>query len=251
MKLIYDEEQLEKFFNILKPLKTDEVYFISMSARKKYLTLDERKTYNLNRAEMFAHKLSRANEFRFFLRSCKTLEVSEGGYTDQSGQHILPQKCLVMYININPSSGKKALKEFYGKTQEMIFSNSPDEHKNFAKLDKLLYTCYQRNRGSKYFIDIDMDIKHLPDDIQKQILEKMITTLNDYEIKYHGIETKSGHHILLDRHTVKTNLKNITDSVQDLIPEGKEGEVIINKNGMVPIPGTLQGGFPVNLWEDS
>jgi hypothetical protein len=54
---IYDEEQIRKFVSTLSPLKKDEVYFVSMSARNKYLTDEERRTYDLGRTEMFAREL--------------------------------------------------------------------------------------------------------------------------------------------------------------------------------------------------
>lgn len=48
-KLIHNREEYNKFINILPDLKDDEVYFLSLSARNKYLTDAERTLFGLGR----------------------------------------------------------------------------------------------------------------------------------------------------------------------------------------------------------
>jgi hypothetical protein len=134
-KFIYDEEQVKRFYSLLSPLKDEEAYFLSMSARNKYLTEEERKEYNLGRTEMFARELVKEGSWEAFIRVLKSMQVSRGGYTSR-GDVTLPDKCLVVYANINPRSGIKALKEFQEKTTQLMFDmlDKADAKKKFPVL---------------------------------------------------------------------------------------------------------------------
>jgi len=65
MQIIYDEDQVRQFHALLKPLVKDEVYFLSMSARNKYLTQEERELYNLGRSEMMSRKIVKTSRTGF------------------------------------------------------------------------------------------------------------------------------------------------------------------------------------------
>jgi len=238
----------------MSPLKPDEAYFLSLSARNKYLTDEERKTYELGRTEMFARELVKQNKYGtpiedIYLRVLKSMQVSEGGYTSRTGV-TLPDKCLVVYANINPSSGIKALKMFYERTTEALFDmrTNSEAPSNFNNLDTQLMNCYQKCKGTRTLIDIDFDIPEEGSDILHTFLDEMY----EKDVKYHVVKTKSGYHVLLERETLKFNYNlNIIKAHEEAQKRfGKEHiEVEVNKNEMIPIPGTMQAGHKVSFLE--
>lgn len=230
--LVYDTEQLKRFHAILSAngLAEDEAYFVSLSARKKYLTDEERKNPLLKNAEMFARKLVKDNTFETYLRKVKSLD----SYTEG-----IPTKALVVYAQINPVSGKNALRLFYEKTHRMLFENTLDQ---MNKLDSVLMTCYQQSRGANNLLDIDFDTKDM------YYVNEYTTVLRMRRVTHHVIETKSGYHVLLDKSTVKFNYtKDVQRLHSELTTAAGTGEIVVNKNQMIPAPGTLQGGHEVRF----
>ena len=60
--MIVDQEQYDAFIEWLPELQHDETYFLSLSARNKYLTDEEREFYGLGRTEMFSRFVARDKE---------------------------------------------------------------------------------------------------------------------------------------------------------------------------------------------
>jgi len=250
-ELIYDEEQVLKFLSLLKPLQNDEAYFLSMSGRNKYLTKEERQAFDLGRTEMFARKLvkrdltGRLTSEQMFLRTLKSMQVSEGGYTTRSGKG-MPLKCLVMYANINPVSGFKALKMFTEKTTALLFDTctNPNAVTRINHLDTLLMNCYQKSKSEKYLIDIDFDVPNDGYGIVSGFCQELIKN----NVVFNTVRTHSGYHVLLRRDTVKFNYTTLVKEANaDAIKVygNDHVEVVINRNEMIPIPGTLQAGSEV------
>jgi len=242
---IYDEQQIKKMFNILKPLEKDEVYFISLSARKKYLTDEEKENIQLTKMEMFQRKLVKEYKFSHFLKTVKEYEMRIGSVLSKGNDTIVPQKCMLIYLTINPCSSSRALKRFYSKSQELLFNSYSDKSliKNFRRISSMLNTCFQQSMNKSKFIDIDMDIGH-----NNNFLYRLAKEFDEKKVEYHIIETKGGYHILVEKDTIKYNYTKI---IQSLNIEAKKinekYEVIINENGMIPLPGTLQAGFKVRF----
>ena len=271
-KIIYCEEELKKFFNLLPPLKSTEVFFVSLASRNKYLTKSEQEYYGLGRTEMFEKRIIRYKEWERFLRTIRKFETAAGSYTTKKGFNI-PNKSIVCYMNINPSDTLKTYKEFNKTMTEYMYElahcatdnrNLDDICKRVNKMDNLLLTCYQKNRGVKHFIDMDFDI---PKNYYDPVVTSFLNDMKLNEIEYFVIDTKSGFHVLLKRDTVNYNFNDsIYKSNEKLAIEymkennvqlGKDGvidihkeigyEIILNKNEMIPLPGTLAGGHEVKL----
>jgi len=244
-KFIYDVDQVKKFYSLLSPLNNDEAYFVSLSARNKYLSAEERQEIDLGRTEMFGRKLIKYSDFETFIRVLRTYEVNDGGYTSRSNIP-LPMKCLVLYVNINPVSGMKALKEFYEKSTQLLFDLATDREagKRLASLDTELMNCYQRAKGTKKFIDIDFDIPEI------DLVKDVCSDLKTHNVIYHIIKTKSGFHVLVQRDTLKYNYTEVVKKANDeAIKRYGHAEVIVNINEMVPTPGTIQAGHQVSIIE--
>ena len=163
--LINDEEEVKKFFDkVVPPLKNNEVYFVSLSARNKYLTAEEREELNLGRTEMFEKRVIRNDSFERFLRTLRKFETNEGSYLTKNGSNI-PNKSIIVYFNINPSDVLKAYKEHNHTMNEYMFElahcasekrDTENIMKRIRKMDDLLTTCFQKNTGTKHYIDVDL-----------------------------------------------------------------------------------------------
>lgn len=244
-KLIHSEEEVRKFYDLLGTLKDEEAYFLSMSARNKYLTEEERQQYELGRTEMFARKLVKQNSFEIFMRTVRSFEVAHGGYLSR-GNVPLPEKCLVVYANVNPVSGRKALQEFYSKTTQLLFdlSTSKEAERKLSSLDTELMNCYQRAKGTKSLIDIDFDVPEEGFDL----VQRFVAEMREHEVTVHVIKTRSGYHVLLVRETLKFNYPAIVQALHtEAVERFGHAEVMVNSNEMVPLAGTYQSSFPVHF----
>lgn len=258
--LIHDEKELKKFFdNIIPDLNRNEVYFLSLSARNKYLSSEEREHFGLGRTEMFERTIVREKNWSKFLRKIVRFQVVEGAYLTKKDLPI-PEKSIIVYFNINPTNVLKAYNEFLGTMNEYFMelglnaSKSGDIDnvgKRISKMDVLLMNCLQRNRGTKHYIDVDFDIPKNQD----WILNKFLNNLKENNVTYYVIDTKSGYHVLLKKSTIQYNFAEVVKSLENEANEFRLGkmiseqhwEIAVNKNEMIPLPGTYQGGYPVRI----
>jgi len=254
---VYSQEELKKFYdNVLPPLKDSEVYFISLSARNKLLTDEERVEYSLGRTEMFERRIIREKDFNKFSRSILKYETNENAYIGRNNIP-LPMKCLIIYININPSDVVKAYQEFDTNVRENIYNMVSGKGSNlsyFKRIDRELMNSIQRNRGTKHYIDIDFD---LPDKEQgkcHRLLSIFIENLLDKKQKFFVVETRGGFHVLLSRETLNFNFNKDIEYINEVAKthytNGEHYEICRNVNEMIPLPGTLQGLFPVKVHYD-
>lgn len=253
-KLIHSTDEIKYFFdNILPDLQRDEVFFISLSARNKYLTPEEREEIGLGRTEMFERTIIREKEWHRFLKKIRRFETTEKAYLTKNNKPI-PNKCIVVYFNINPSSSIKALHEFKSKTDEYFFEmiqskNIEEGYKKLKKIDVLLMNCFQRSRGHKSYIDIDFDIPKSEFHIV-QFFIKHMKEHNPKDINFFVIDTKSGYHVMIDRSSLKYNFNESIAAANEHtvnMTEIENFEIINNKNEMIPLPGTYQAGYPVTI----
>jgi len=249
MNVIEFTPEAQEFAKLLAPLQMDEVYFVSLSARNKYLTQEERDFYSLGRTEMFAREIIKKNEdFEFAFRK---LTGHLYARRTNNGKEI-PMKAIVCYMNINPSSVLKAVQQFkreLGEAEENLMrkvilnGNTANEmdFEFFKKAKSKLNNAYQRNHSRKVFLDIDIDTKNLA------VLIKIIASLTINDARFCTIETRGGFHVLVKSDTVKGNYLWKTIEEAGKMPEADGNEVIFNSNGMVPFPGTYHGEFFVKI----
>lgn len=246
--MIHNKEQFNKFISILAPLKEDEVYFVSLSCRNKYMTDEEREFYALGRTEMFGRTLIKnLNDIDFYMNKLYSNLVYK---TTKNGKSI-PEKGLVTYININPSSMLLAYNMFQQETNKKVFeyvqSTLNEKTKNlaaFGNLDREFLNCVQKSRSRKVFIDIDFDTKNY------DYVDRFKGVLNKHDVKYHVICTHGGYHVVIVKDSLPSSF-NLHKEIWDLNEMVKtfegDGEVIFNKNQMVPVPGTMQSNFLVTM----
>lgn len=250
---IHDENEILQFLrfaeyeNYMAPY---EVLFISLSARNKYLSDEEKEEYQLGRNEMFAHKLIRAPDYSSFIKTLRTFETSFGSYLTKNGKSI-PPHIINVYLNINPSNMIEAVHEFVKNVNDVdneilsSFSKKVFEEKIlfYSNADRKLLTEIQKSRSKKMFLDYDFDFKEgiTIDEVYPFVKEKFISPLRRFGVKILPIKTRSGMHLLLRTSSMKGFDKVNNPSV--FLEEVKKNkhlfeEVIINNNAMIPLPGT-------------
>lgn len=252
--IVHDELQLRFFYDwILPDLLPTEAYFLSLSCRNKYLTDEEREHYSVGRTEMFKRTVVHERDWLTFYRTVKQFEVSREGYTGRTGVP-LPDKALVCYININPTDTVAVYEElsaklakigaegtrltYSGKSQDSLTSS-------LLHLDSMVRTLYQQNMKRKVWMDIDFDVP------QEYPWAEFSKTLDTMGLPTHyWIATRSGYHLLIYRDELKFDPSKICQAARDLYkerlgPMQVGEEIVVNKNAMVPLPGTYQAGYPV------
>ena len=265
-KVISDVDELKWFFdNVLPDLKLGEVFFVSLSARNKYLTKKEKEMFQLGRNEMFCKSIVREKDWFRFLRTIRKYECHEEGYLTKNNLPI-PSKTIVCYININPSDTIKALNGFNKVINEYMFELSNVAIKKLDcenimnrlnKIDNNLMTEYQQATGTRYYIDFDLDVDKDWKVYNEEVLKEWMSKKG---IKtYFWIDTKSGYHLLIKKEELKFNPKELIDfvkqgygnwlystyEVETAHEKAVNCEIIQNKNSMIPLPGCFQGEYPV------
>lgn len=259
MSLLYSEQELQSFIDKLPPLAGEEAWFTSLSTRNKYLNAEERTFYNIGSAEMFARELifeSDLNNFKFIIEVLDHQLM----YRKTRAGELFPAHATTIYFNINPVSGIKAFflfqTEMLKETETLMHGiqsgNDVEVNRHrFKNCQSILRTCFQKALSRKAFIDIDFDVKQLTPSTYWSVITDFKEFCIKNSIKHFIIETKSGYHAILYCGTIKVNLKEevtrVNNFVQSISEGEKKGEVVINKNGMVPLPGTLQAGFKVRI----
>ena len=245
MNLIQDQQIFNNFTqNILPPLQDGEVYFVSLSARNKYLTVEEREHFQLGRTEMFSRTLCHGDWDYAMAKMFSTLTYK----TTKSGLPY-PEKAMVVYVNINPSSMVSASLEFAKNvmniSSEMVKAYRNNKIPNLKQLDKadrLLMNYIQKSKATRHFLDIDVDADYT-------VCLALQNALDEYNIEYHIIKTQGGYHLLIVRNSLNGSNCPLHELVRGYNTTAKEhgGEVIFNKNAMIPMVGCLQSNHLVTL----
>jgi hypothetical protein len=243
---IYSEEELHKFFDVvLPPLTDNEVYFVSLSARKKYLS-DETKSILDGSSEMFERKLIEKKDWNLFLRTIRRYECNDGAYMSLEGE-AYPNAAMMIYLNFNPCDVIKAYEEFImDSTRNMMAlalgrGSSPDY---FKRIQHNLMTAMHHSRGTKHYVDIDIDFFEGTKNTSEG--NKAICSITEFlkskNVKFFLVNSHSGYHILMKVETLYFGyMKELTkfwkkDIIQDIMN---------NSQGMLQLPGTLAGGKPI------
>jgi len=245
-RFLADEDELKFFWDYgLPPLKQNEIYFISLSARNKLLTEEERLFYQLGRSEMFGKQQIRHDNFGVLLQHIKRFECRRDAYLTKAGIPY-PQKVLRVYLNLTPIDAYKAMKDQINYLTEVLTSltdSALNNSKNgiddsFYKVRKSFDTCqslFARNFGTKEWIDIDIDLN---EDYSEKLFCDIKTVFKEYfsensDVMF--IRTSGGIHCLIRKNKLKTNPDDIYKKLSHIV---KAKEIVRNTNEMIPCPGT-------------
>ena len=247
--LIVDQTHFDRFVNILPELLRDEVYFLSLSARNKYLTDDERTHFDLGRTEMFSRQIA-FDKDGIKLAMDRMMADYEVRRT-RNGSRI-PERCLVVYANVHPSSTVKAYRAFsvqMDRHYEEAFmsvlngSHAQDVWIPFIRMRTNLMNYIQKMSSSKVMVDIDIDGV---DEAESIVMATEISQfLTDHGVAHYKIKSQGGFHVLVE--TEHLNKQVPLHKIISNLDSQTAGEVKFNSNAMVPMPGTLQAGKLVTI----
>lgn len=273
-QLIYDPDQIREFYrdHMAQFVKQSDLVFLSiLMARRKYFpalttgaTIFPRKIYDLNDGGA-----------EDFIRFIQHYEVAEGLYRDhRNSEIIIPTEGLALYMTCNPLSQSHATNKTLASTLEQQQFHLIQLQQQVNKLNEIInsggkndpltkqihgvkliskFKSELHSSPIKLFKKLDVDTK----DTDKIILLKQF--MLQHEIKTHLIiESKNGFHVFL-------KFANLLGNSSEIGLEGKAHQALyqfvkkhsvndkqidwisIENHGMLVIPGTLQGGFPVRI----
>lgn len=231
-KIIHDDNELKRFISNLSDTDKSTRYFLSLLARKKYITNNTEKIRDLTVCEFTCTKKSMYNKIR-------QLEVPVGSYYYKDSA--IPQESLALYIQPNQVNMTAAINSMGRECWNMRDSQN-------YNLESTLMACIKKSRIRSY---VDFDIDHKDIDLHK--LKNILPDIEVYgdnmekEVvrPYTIVETKSGYHILVNIDVAKKSFKltkSFHDNWQQNISTMYHPDVISSKT-MVPVPGSIQGGF--------
>jgi len=251
-RFLADEDELKWFWQYgIPPLRRNEIYFCSLSARNKRLSEGEREIYKVSRSEMFAKTQIRHDDYGKFLQAIKGFEVRKDAILTKSGVPY-PDKALVLYFNICPIDAYSAMKDQINYLTEVMSGLTDAALKNsqsglddcFHKVRKSFDSCqslFARNFGEKHWIDIDVDMDEVDERDQIEIREIILAKGQLRPGDLMMIRTAGGLHCLIRRSCVKWNPQIVCEEIEGRF-KGKTKEVAQNKNLMCAMPGTLMYG---------
>ena len=249
LKIIHDEDQIKWWYDYaMPPLLSNEIYFASLSLRKKKLTEEERKL--VPHLEMFNKIQIRHDTWESFIKGIRSLEQRIDAWFKSETEDFI-NKAIVCYINLTPIDCYKACKDQLAYLTEVMTSLTdaalkqykPGLEDCFYKVRKSFDTCqslFARNFGQKIWIDFDLDFPSIDRNFDEEI-----ENIRNYFNKEFGIgntlliRTAGGLHCLVRRTVFKMNPQIIIGNLYLIFPETKE--IVRNKNEMCSLPGTYMG----------
>lgn len=221
-KIINDEEKLIEFINWLPDLKENEVFYLSLFARKKYCS-ELIKSNDKSQLKRFI-----ANKGNMLFK-IKQLELPLGLYQLKNGD--VPQESLVLYIHPTPRCMKKANTLMGKKCWDLKDSS----HFNLAAE---AMSCIQKSKIKNGFVTFDIDFKE-GIDLRKIRHILPIRIKNNVDI-YNIIETRGGYHILINSKFASFYNSNWYKQIIETFPVDTQSGT---GDKMSPMPGTVQSKF--------
>jgi hypothetical protein len=233
-QFIVDEVEVRKFYKHHLSKYADSKYLsfiIIPIARRKYWDKLSVSQFTVNT------KLQSTREDEDnFVQEIRKYEVKEGLYNDNGVP--IPRDAFGFYITANPMNELKGYflfqKEINGYIEQMVSRNEVPHFKMMSVYKSCLHKCPEND-----YVKLDVDTKdyeHI--DELKQLFKK------------HGIvphlviESRGGYHVVLEKKKLGKEHKTLYDFCT-----ANETWVTVEKNPLLVIPGTAQGGFVPRIIE--
>jgi len=272
------------FFEDREMTDTD---FFCLASRKKYLTEEEKAEIKMGDTVMLCKTILKDYNWPKFLSKIRQADAMAEFVLDSNDNYIPKKCFVMyMNINhTNVTRAIKEFKEtmagWDADTLTLLEFGNTEKRANLCRQYKsasegLLKAFQNPKNGNDEWIDIDCDIEgdeSFREDIAKMLMshfknkfykEFLTGDINPRVISI--IITHGGLHFIMNKHIMgsfneemsklysKKEIKDhvlspdrLLNEIRELLANVDSKEIIINPNKMVPIPGTVQGGFKVRM----
>jgi hypothetical protein len=218
-RIIYDEQELDRFIEWLPDLQENEKFYWSLFARKKYCS----ELIKSNDKTQLKRGLATKENLKDKIRQ---LEIKLGNWKLRTTE--APQESLVFYIMPNPRCMTKATFLMAKHCIDLLQNTNKGYN-----LQQEVMSCIQKSKSRTCFVDFDIDTKDVDLNLMKNILPEDCYTL---------IETRGGYHVLVDVRRFQSN--DFGNWYKTILETFDIDQV---QDQMLPVPGTIQGGFEVKF----
>ncbi|PPK99021.1 hypothetical protein [Parapedobacter indicus] len=232
-QIITNESALRAFIEWLPDLELHETFYCCLFARSKYVR-DSSNVLPHIRSDKAQLKRFTSNKERLFDK-IRQLECPLGSYKQKD--LVVPQEALALYITINPRSFIKANTSSVRKLLDLALQPYNGFHPYQEVMSEI-----QKAKSRSVFVSFDFDIpKPMPNDLFMAVYE----SVNTRAIQW--VETRGGYHLTIRTSEVSDNYKkNWYQEIRKILSRFSQdhdnaGDI------MLPVPGTIQGGFTPKL----
>jgi hypothetical protein len=219
-QIVKDEELLKRFIDWLPELQDNEMYYVSLFARKKH--------YNVLPSDKSQLKRFTSTKDMLFSK-IKQLECEIGCY--KYYDIVIPNDALSLYISPNPRNLEKATQKAIVELQKLSWK----KYNGYNPQSEVL-SAIQVSGGTTHFFDFDFDHVDLESTLKE--IDKLIPG------KYTVLQTKGGFHILVEVAKLTPREKKIYYQISKLPGADVRGE-----DNLMPVVGCTQGGFVPTLFK--
>lgn len=217
--IIQDPKLLLDFIDWLPELESNETYYVTLFARKKYCPTNEHLSSDKNQLK----RLTSTKDWLY--DKIKQLEVQVDSYKSKGIG--IPEEALALYISPNPRNFEVAAKNTVKKLVDLITK----PYSGFNPQSEVLSEIQKAN-GRKIYFDLDFDHVDL-----NTTLDKILGFINKDALTV--LKTHGGFHVLvkfdmIEAQYIKTWYSNITSL---------EGCDIRGVDNLIPVVGCTQGLF--------
>ena len=226
-----------------------QAFLMALTARDKYCLPGE--DYVMcNRTEMLAREYAEHDDFEVFVAKLHRLVGNDYSYLDKYKKPI-PEHLKVLYVAVNPVDLMSAYclftKKLADRNEELL--KSKNRPLSAYTVNGLWTASMQTCPTLRRWFDFDIDLKK--DGLKPQEFAPMVseTMKEKYpESVYKIIVTHGGVHVLVANTNMSRfyNPQTITEMLNKAFKTMCE-EIKLNKNGLIPCPGTMQGGVMVKF----
>lgn len=217
--LVYDEEQIKRFAKLID--SENSMHHMFIAARPKYISSDTDRSRNRH----MNTKVSFNKSPEEFVRLVRKYELPVGSYNDDG--YVYPNNCLVIYCTTNARDGFQAGRKLISKLVDGAFEGAKAEI--FNHLYSNVDSCLMSSKEKIKLVTIDIDEKEQYAEVKQFLDDKKI-------VPAAVIETRGGYHVLI----------TAEDASNSRIHHHYGKKITINDT-FCPIPGTIQGGWPVRF----
>lgn len=228
--IIRDEAKLKEFINWLPELNNDEVFFVCLQARHKYM--DSIKCADKTQLKRFVSTKVR------LLDKIRQLECPIGSYLTNDGKPITDE-ALALYITINPRNMRKAT---FASIRALtnILENPVRELNPHAVVLSEIHKA--KSRSCYVHFDVDLPTGTIKDEnankgtmSAQEAFKKCSEIVGKEAVSV--VVTRGGYHVMVAPNKVVSETKNWYPIISKMLNSDQQGEL------MLPVPATNQGGF--------